>query len=483
MFKSIFVKLLTSFGLIVLVSFLLLVSIITSIVNSYSLSQNAESVKWTSSTVKAVVEEGIEMSHDDGLHDFIIRHGESMNNVSSAIFLRNTKITVFITDTEGNVLQQINKANIGIAPNKISHEIISSAVRNGEYSGVTNLHSTQKNTYVLYGSAIRGANGDVLGVSFACMESSADNTLMNLMTQTVLMSSLWVALAALVAVYFISERMTSPLKNMCNVSKKFAKGRFEERVAVTGCDEIAELSIAFNNMADSLEHLENTRNTFIANVSHDLRTPMTTILGFIEGINSGAIPKEKHEYYLNVIASEIKRLSRLVTELLDISRLESGTRKFTPVKFDVCEMARLILISFEQKIEEKHLDVGFECTDDNMFVYADKDAIHQSLYNLCDNAIKFSKDGGRFFVSISRKEHKKIFVSVYNEGVGIPEKDLPYVFDRFYKTDESRGMDKTGVGLGLYITKTVIDSLDEEIFVKSEEGKYCEFVFTLTEKA
>ena len=483
MFKSIFVKLLTSFGLIVLMSFLLLVSIITSVVNSYSLSQNAESVKWTASTVKAVIEEGIEITGEDTLDEFIAHHGQSMENVSSAIFLRNTKITVFITDTEGNVLKQINKENTGVAPAQIRGDIISSAIGDGEYSGVTDLRNAHKTNYVLYGSVIKDSRGELLGISFACMEYGANNALMNLLSQTVLMSSLWVALAALIAVYFISERMTSPLKNMCNVSKKLAKGAFEERVAVTGRDEIAELSIAFNNMADSLEHLENTRNTFIANVSHDLRTPMTTILGFIEGINSGAIPEEKHEYYLNVISSEIKRLSRLVTELLDISRLEAGTRKFTPTRFDICEMARLILISFEQKIEEKHLDVGFECTDDNMFVYADKDAVHQALYNLCDNAIKFSIAGGKFAISITRKEHKKIFVSVYNEGTGIPEKDLPYVFDRFYKTDESRGMDKSGVGLGLYITKTVIDSLDEAIFVKSEEGKYCEFVFTLTEKA
>jgi signal transduction histidine kinase len=270
---------------------------------------------------------------------------------------------------------------------------------------------------------------------------------------------------------------------MCNVSKKFAKGRFEERVAVTGHDEIAELSIAFNNMADSLEDIERTRNTFIANVSHDLRTPMTTILGFIEGINSGAIPEEKREYYLNIIASEVKRLSRLVNELLDISRLDSGTRKFSPTRFDICEMARLILISFEQKIDAAKLDVEFECDNDNMFVYADKDAIHQCLYNLCDNAIKFSREKGKLRISISRREHKKIFVSVYNEGMGIPEKDLPYVFERFYKIDKSRGVDKVGVGLGLYIAKTVLESQDEKIIVKSKEGENCEFIFTLTEKA
>ncbi len=482
MFKSIFVKLLTSFGLIVLMSFLLLVSIITSIVNSYSLSQNVESVKWTANTVKAVIEEGVKISDDESIYDFISKREENMAQVSDAIFFQNREITVFVTDTEGNVLMQANIDHKDVVPDDISVERVDAAIEHGEYSDITNLYDSLNTKHIIYGLPIKDSDGTAIGVAFGCMESTDDNALMSLMTQTVVMASLWVALAALIAVYFISERITSPLKNICNVSKKFAKGRFEERVAVTGQDEIAELSVAFNNMADSLEHLEDTRNTFIANVSHDLRTPMTTILGFIEGINSGAIPEEKREYYLNVIASEIKRLSRLVTELLDISRLEAGTRKFTPMKFDICEMARLILISFEQKIEEKRLDVEFECTEDNMFVYADKDAIHQALYNLCDNAVKFSRESGKFSISL-RRDHKKILVSVYNEGAGIPEKDLPYIFDRFYKSDESRGMDKTGVGLGLYITKTVIEAQDEKITAKSKEGEYCEFIFTLTEKS
>ena len=483
MFKSIFVKLLTSFGFIILVSFFLLVSIITSIVNGYSLSQNKDTVKWTANTIKTVIEESIDISEEKTLGDFIKNRQENVENVSSAVFLRDEMILVFVTDVDGNVLMQMSKNENLSFPDKFDYAIVEKTLENKEYEDIRHIYDALATNYIIYGSVIEDINGRALGISFACMLVDADNALVSLMTQTVIMASLWILLAALIAVYFISERMSSPLKNMCSVSKKFAKGRFEERVAVTGHDEIAELSVAFNNMADSLEDIERTRNTFIANVSHDLRTPMTTILGFIEGINSGAIPEEKREYYLNIIASEVKRLSRLVNELLDISRLDSGTRKFSPTRFDICEMARLILISFEQKIDTAKLDVEFECDDDNMFVYADKDAIHQCLYNLCDNAIKFSREKGKLRISISRREHKKIFVSVYNEGIGIPEKDLPYVFDRFYKIDKSRGVDKIGVGLGLYIAKTVIESQDEKIIVKSKEGENCEFIFTLTEKA
>ena len=210
---------------------------------------------------------------------------------------------------------------------------------------------------------------------------------------------------------------------------------------------------------------------------------MTTIAGFIDGITSGAIPPEKHEYYLGVISTEVHRLSRLVTQILDVSRLESGERKFNFVDFDVTEMARIILISFEQKIDDKRLDVCFDAEEDEISVNADKDAIYQVLYNLCHNAIKFARDGGGFRISIKRIQNKKVQVSVFDEGQGIANEETRMVFDRFYKTDTSRGLDKTGVGLGLYISKTIIDAHGEQIWVESVENESAEFFFTLKEGA
>jgi len=234
-------------------------------------------------------------------------------------------------------------------------------------------------------------------------------------------------------------------------------------------------------MAESLENLETMRNTFVANVSHDLRTPMTTITGFIDGILAGAIPPDKHEYYLGIISTEVKRLSRLVASLLDISRMQAGDRKFTLAPFDICEMARQIIISFEQKIDQKRLEIEFECDQDNITVNADRDAIYQILYNICDNAVKFSIEGGVLRITLIHYKEKKILVSVYNEGQGIPPEDLPFVFERFYKSDKSRGLDKSGVGLGLFISKTIINAHHQEMWVKSKYGKNCEFCFTLEE--
>ena len=325
------------------------------------------------------------------------------------------------------------------------------------------------------------AKEQVRGYAVALISLDGESKMLSDIRKTIINSSLWVMLAAAVAVYFITERVTNPLKNMTKATKSFAKGDFSTRVTVSGDDEIAELGAAFNNMAESLDNFEKMRNSFLANVSHDLRTPMTTIAGFIDGITTGAIPPEKHDYYLGIISTEIHRLSRLVSELLDISRLESGERKFNLAEFDVAEMARVILISFEKQIEEKELDVIFEADSDEMIAVADKDALYQVLYNLMHNAIKFSKNGGKFAISMTVIPGRKIRVSVYNEGQGIPKEELPLIFDRFYKADKSRGLDKSGVGLGLYICKTIIDAHGEEIHAESPNSNGAEFWFTLKE--
>ncbi len=283
----------------------------------------------------------------------------------------------------------------------------------------------------------------------------------------------------MIAAYFITERTITPLREMGNAARNFAAGRFDIRVRVRGRDEVARLAEAFNQMADSLQNLENMRNSFIANVSHDLRTPMTTIAGFIDSIRDGVIPPEEQAHYLGVVSNEVHRLSRLVSTLLDLSRLQAGDRKMVFAPFDICEMARVILISFEQQIEEKRLEVEFHCDKERMRVFADRDAIYQIFYNICHNAVKFSREGGTLRLCIAETKEEKIRISVYNDGDGIPAEDQSMVFERFYKSDKSRGLDKTGVGLGLFIAKTIITAHGERIWVASEPGKNCEFFFTL----
>ena len=324
-----------------------------------------------------------------------------------------------------------------------------------------------------------GPSGEICGKVFVCADSMMMADLLNDIVKAIVIAILWVLLAALIAISLITDRVIAPLKEISRAAKAFASGHFDTRVTVRGHDEVAELAVAFNSMAEAMDNYDTMRNTFMSNVSHDLRSPMTSISGFIDGILDGVIPPEKHHYYLQIVSAEIHRLSRLVASLLDLSRIQAGERKFTMAPFDVCEMAREILISFEQKINERHLEVEFLCDEERMTVLADRDAIYQILYNLCDNAIKFSSDGTLLQIRIVRQKSRKVAVSVYNEGQGIAPADLPYVFERFYKSDKSRGLNKTGVGLGLFISKTIIDAHGERIWVESEYGKNCRFHFTL----
>jgi len=356
------------------------------------------------------------------------------------------------------------------------------ALAGGEngYTAVSTLGGIFPDLRIINARSVKNADGVPVAAVFVYTDNHTETEMLSSLVRTLVLSTMWVLIAMLLAIYFVSERTIGPLKSMSRAAKQFASGKFDVRVRVSGSDELSELSAAFNSMAESIANMEKMRSSFLGNVSHDLRTPMTTISGFIDGILDGTIPKEKHDYYLRIISGEVKRLSRLVSALLDISRIQAGERKFVPENFDICELGREILISFEKRIDEKRLDVSFECDRDSMIAFADRDAIHQVLYNLCDNAVKFSREGGMLRMRFEVLD-KRIHVSVYNEGNGISAEDLPFVFDRFYKTDKSRSLDKTGVGLGLYICRSVIEAHEENITVRSEEGKYCEFEFTVRE--
>ncbi len=483
MFKSVFAKYLTAICILILACVLILAWIISFVVRNYAVDLKRNEMNWSCSTTVSLV--SVSYENSDGLSsfsDFILSNKAQLTDLLATILERDESLTVVLTDSAGFVLLSCGSAGIK-TDETVPQSILSSVAEEREYTTRGDVGGVADGKYLIFARPFITEDERFEGAVFLLSSAEEEKTLFKTLTETIIMSSLWVLLAAMIAVYFITDRVVDPLRGMTGAVKRFGKGDFKMRVPINGRDEIAQLGTAFNHMAESLEQNEKMRNMFLANVSHDLRTPMTTISGFIDGINSGAIPPEKHAYYLNVISGEVHRLSRLVSELLDLSRLESGERHFTFSDFDICETARLILISFEQKINQKKLDVEFLSDEDKIIVKADKDAIYQVLYNLTDNAIKFARDGEALRISIKRGDAGKVLVSVYNEGEGIPEADLPFVFDRFYKSDKSRGLDKNGVGLGLYIVKTILEAQGETVRVASEYGKNCEFVFTLTESA
>lgn len=281
-----------------------------------------------------------------------------------------------------------------------------------------------------------------------------------------------------VLLYFLAGRITNPIYKLSRAAKSIAQGNFRERVEIDEIEEIAELGETFNEMAESIEQFEDRRNSFVANISHDLRTPMTTITGFVQGILDGTIPEEKHEWYLSIVLDESKRLSRIVTDLLDISKLEQGSFNLEPCDFDINELVRLTVIKFEKKITDKNIMLSIEFERDGLYVNADKDAISRVLTNLLDNAIKFTDEGGFMDIRVGMK-NSKIYVSVQNSGHGIAEEELSHVFDRFYKTDKSRSLDKNGAGLGLYIVKSIMQAHGERVWAESKQDEFVRFSFTM----
>ena len=484
MLKSTFSKYLAAFIIIILVSFLLLSGLVTSMIKNYVNDEKEADLISTNESIASSMRDMNEFGSGMLFQRIVI----------GALINIDTDLQVVITNEQGQIhlstlsgtmedgkrvpdiseSDPLGTINFSLFEQKMGDDDSMYLLHRGNLSGFLDESHVACATEFTTDEGLRGY---VVSLS----STAREDNLISITRRVVINSSAWVMLAALIAVYFITERIIHPLRSMTTAAKQFAKGDFQTRITVYGEDEVSQLGKAFNNMAESLDNLEKMRNSFLANVSHDLRTPMTTISGFIDGINSGAIPPEKHEYYLGVISAEVHRLSRLVSQLLDISRLESGDRKFNFEDFDVAEVGRLILISCEQKIEDKKLDVEFDSENDEMPVVADKDAVYQVLYNLCHNAIKFSKESGRFSIKISRFGVGKIRISVFDEGQSIPQEDIPMIFERFYKSDKSRGLDKSGVGLGLYICKTIIDAHGEEIHVESQENVGTEFWFTLKE--
>ena len=389
---------------------------------------------------------------------------------------------LLVTDSDGVVCACSDRdfQNLGrIVPESV---IQLAASGDGEIILSTLGHIYPDRRQIAYAPLGMRANGDsdIFGYLFVSSDLASFREEWRQFSSVFTLIALNVMVLAFVISFVATKKQAEPLNEMASAAHRFARGDFSMRVRNSGrIDEIGELTLAFNTMADSLENSEMLRREFIANLSHEMKTPMTVITGFVDGIIDKTIPQEKQEQYLSIISSETHRLSRLIKSMLDMSKLQSADDgAVLEGAFDITEVARLALLSLGTKIDEKCLDVEAGLPEEAIMTRGDKDSITQVVYNLVDNAIKFSTPGGVITLELW-KQGQQAYVSIENHGETIPQDELPHIFDRFYKADKARSANREGIGLGLYIVKMILDKHNEDIFITSRNGA-TKFVFTLT---
>ncbi len=285
-------------------------------------------------------------------------------------------------------------------------------------------------------------------------------------------------LLSLIILLFFTEIVYIPLRKITEATEQYASGNMHYEFSVESDDEMGYLAASLSYMASEIARSEDNQKKFIANVSHDFRSPLTSIRGYLEAMLDGTIPPEMHEKYLNIVLNETDRLTKLTNSLLTLNNLNMKGMVLEKTDFDLNQVIRNTAASFEGTCRNRRIAIELVLTGDEMYVNADMGKIQQVLYNLLDNAIKFSHHDSVIKIETTEKR-SKIFVSVKDSGIGIPKEDLKLIWDRFYKTDASRGKDKKGTGLGLSITKEIIQSHNEHINVISTPGEGSEFIFSL----
>lgn len=470
MFKSIFAKYFAVTAALIVISFTLTALLQVFFARRYWIQDKRELLENQAQNVAALLKENVVEYYPNSYYI-----SEELRPTLTRLALA-AGVNVLITDEEYRIwmCSHINCSHY----DKELPPVIRQGLQREEFFVVSDFGNMYSESQYVTGGALKAPSGNVVG--YVVVSSSAkalgEYVLDNL--RMYMLSAVVVLMLAFIALYLMTYRLVRPLRQMAAITRQFSNGDFSGRVKVRGHDEVAQLAQALNGMAVSLSSVEDMRRSFVANVSHDLKTPMTTIAGFIDGILDGTVPPERRKEYLQIVSEETKRLSRLVTTMLDLSRIDSGQLPVNPVSFDLTSMVCSTLLSFEKRVEDKRIVVeGLEeCAPQT--VYADYDLLQQVIYNLFDNAVKFTDEGGTIRVGI-REAGDYTECVVHNTGSGIPASELPQIFDRFYKSDRSRGLDKKGTGLGLYIVKSILNLHGGEITVRSTEGEYTEFTFRL----
>ena len=463
----IFKKVFTTFVSTILIVTIILGIIMFYFLGNYLVEQKKYALINTGERISSVTSQMINYNEKEFKSYFNILSEFTSKNMNSDVFLidRNGKVISYSYSVQNNYIYEL--------PKDVLNE-----VNSGKKIAIVTKINGLKDSTLIAGVPVMVGNEIIGGVYLLTLLPEMTRLRQDVI-KIYLFSAIFVFLISIILTLIIIKKVTDPIKALKIASKKIGSGDFKTRVKIYNKDdEIGQLAEQFNNMAESIEKSEYMRRVFISDVSHELRTPMTIITGFVEGILDDTIEEEKQKEYLAIVLEESKRLSKLVSDLLDISRIESSEVKLDEIKFDINELIRLSVIGFEKRLNEKHLSVDVTFENETEEVFAEKDSIKRVLTNLLDNAIKFSYDNSTICI-VTKQKGKKVYVSIKNQGAGISKDEQKTIFERFYKLDKSRSQNKGGVGLGLYIVKRIINKHGEKIWINSEENEYAEFIFTL----
>ena len=430
--------------------------------------ENALKLKQVADMVNDITEKYI----DNHMLDASALYDESINKLAEGV-----EGVIVVVDKNGNVFA-VSDTNATF-PSRIDIEIYSDVLqgratyRPGAFNDIFDFSTfSVASPFML--------NGVVQGVIFVITKNDfLSQALLATFTRNIISVAIAI-LAALVTSYFLSRSLIKPLKKVGNGAREIMLGRYINLECSTKINEYNEVITTFNKMSTELEKHDKARADFIANVSHDLRTPLTTIMGYVRGIMDGTIPAEMQNQYLGVVLSEAERMQHMVENNLDLSKYESGNFVPNMSEFDLNEIIRSIVISMEKRIREKNIVIQFKYEKPNNIVEADESAIYRVIQNLLDNALKFASIGSEIEIAIKNKDNLA-YCSIKNYGSSISDEEQKFIWDRYYKADQSRSMYKKGSGLGLYIVKSIINQHNQHINIVSDENSV-QFEFTLNLK-
>ncbi len=471
--NSLFRKYFLIFTSIITIVIFLLISLTTFLAGRFWATEKLKLLDSNAKALSAVAKEMV------GSSDYtleISRTGFAVADASESV--------VFFVDVNGNTFscsdtrQQHDCVHLA---STIDKEIMEKVFTEGTYSETGTLGGVYESSHYTVASTITGYYNGLYGAVFISYDSLSQSQYVQQVLRSLIISGAICLIVAIIFIYAITKRLVKPMIEMSQAAKAMTKGDYSHRITVDRKDELGILEVAFNDMISSVQSLEIMRSSFIANVSHELKTPMTTIGGFIDGILDGTIPSNKSKQYLAIVSDEVRRLSIMVNAMLSLSKLESGIEEIQFSSVNLTEILYRTVISFSLKLETKNIEISGLEDAPSLNVNGDYDLLYELVYNLFDNAIKFTPQDGSISIAIEKNPYENKF-KITNSGEGIKEDELARIFERFYKIDKSRSKDKSGFGLGLYLVKSIADIHNGNVSVESEYGKSTTFLITLPKK-